>query len=771
MASGETGGDQAMERQTEAAAAFMNADRFQGIKRLHTAREVAAQRGSIPQEYTVARDAAEAFHARLRELFDQRKAITTFGPYSPGQAVAMKRRGIEGIYLGGWATSAKGSITEDPGPDLASYPLSQVPDEAAPIVRALLTADKNQTFNRSRMSEAERRAAPATDFRPFIVADADTGHGGEQHVRNLIRRFVEVGVPGYHIEDQKPGVKKCGHQAGKVLVPQDEQNKRLNAARFQLDVMGVPGLIVARTDSEAATFLDSNGDERDQAFILGATNLDLPSCKTATLAIMRRLNALGAEDVRGHELYDISDGAYHRADVWLDGVGIHGQLEAAYRKAAASGGEGMEAVLDEAMAAFLDAWQAEAGLKTYPRAVAEVIAFREEEGAVFDFSVEEWLEFAHSVSVDEAAARARKMGINLVWNAEIARTPEGYYQIRGGIEYAISRSLHAAPYADLIWMETATANLDDARRFAEAIHARRPDKLLAYNLSPSFNWDTTGMTDEEMKRFPEELGKLGFVFNFITYGGHQVDGLAGEDFATALREDGMLALARLQRKLRLVGSPYRTPQALVGGARLDGGLAAATGHTATTKAMGKGSTHVQHLAQTEVPPRLLEEWLELWRDQYDIGERLRVELRPHVAGSELLELSVLARKGREESKAANVVFAPIRDRRERMILSVRDQNTFDTGLRRRRLMAVMHVFLIHRYGAVWVHYVSPTDDNQHQTRRMIELGIFESANTEVGEIIVAAVNREKVRELAEPDRESLTALIEKTEPVPVRAAS
>ena len=117
----------------------------------------------------------------------------------------IKRMGIEGIYLGGWATSAKGSITEDPGPDLASYPLSQVPDEAATLVRALLTADKNQHFARARMTEAQRKATPVVDFRPFIIADADTGHGGDAHVRNLIRRFVEVGVPGYHIEDQKPG--------------------------------------------------------------------------------------------------------------------------------------------------------------------------------------------------------------------------------------------------------------------------------------------------------------------------------------------------------------------------------------------------------------------------------------------------------------------------------------------------------------------------------------------------------------------------------------
>ena len=125
--------------------------------------------------------------------------------------------------------------------------------------------------------------------------------------------------------------------------------------------------------------------------------------------------------------------------------------------------------------------------------------------------------------------------------------------------------------------------------------------MLAYNLSPSFNWDTTGLSDDEMRRFPEELGKLGFVFNFITYGGHQIDGLAAEEFATALREDGMLALARLQRKFRLLESPYRTPQSLVGGDRLDAALMAASGRTAATKAMGKGSTQHQHLVQTEVP--------------------------------------------------------------------------------------------------------------------------------------------------------------------------
>ena len=184
----------------------------------------------------------------------------------------------------------------------------------------------------------------------------------------------------------------------------------------------------------------------------------------------------------------------------------------------------------------------------------------------------------------EAAGRGRG------WDAELAQTPEGYYQVQGGIDYAIAKSLAAAPYADLLWMETKTADLADAREFADAIHAEFPDKMLAYNLSPSFNWDTTGMSDDEMRRFPEELGKMGFVFNFITYGGHQIDGLAAEEFTTALREDGMLALARLQRKFRLLESPYRTPQTLVGGPRADAALMALSGRTATTKAMGAGST-------------------------------------------------------------------------------------------------------------------------------------------------------------------------------------
>ncbi len=743
---------------------WMEGRRFAGITRLYSPRQVVEQQGTIPQDYSVARTAAEAFYERLRELFEERRAITTFGPYSPGQAVTIKRMGIEGVYLGGWATSAKGSTTEDPGADLASYPLSQVPDEAATIVRALLAADRNQHYARSRMSPKERAEKPAVDYRPFLIADADTGHGGDAHVRNLIRRFVEAGVCGYHIEDQKPGAKKCGHQAGKVLVPVDEQIKRLNAARFQLDIMGVPGIIVARTDAEAATFLDGRGDERDHPFILGATSVELPSFKIAMLAVLKRFYELGFDELNGHLLYRVSEAAYGGAFDWLERSGVMALLEE--RAAALEEGKvaSVDAALDAVVNRVLDVWQMEAGLKTFSQAVADVMEFRMDEGTRFEMNVEEWTAYADSVSFYEAREKARSMGITIIWDPDLPRTPEGYFQIQGGIDYAIARSLAVAPFADILWMETKTADLVDAKRFADAVHAELPDKMMAYNLSPSFNWDTTGMSDDEMRRFPSELGKLGFVFNFITYGGHQIDGLAAEEFATALREDGMLALARLQRKFRLLQSPYRTPQTHVGGPRLDAALMASTGRTATTKAMGKGSTQFQHLIQTEVPPKLLEEWLEMWSEENGLPTGFSVQLRPHTAGSELLELKIM---NPSSSKVANVVFATIQDRRERPILSVRDQNTFDLDLRRKRLMTLIHLFLLYRYKAVSVHYVSPTDDNQHQTDHMVAMGIFDEVHSEVGQIIVATVNTDRVKELLNPDRVELGKLIAKEEPAEV----
>jgi isocitrate lyase len=476
---------------------------------------------------------------------------------------------------------------------------------------------------------------------------------------------------------------------------------------------------------------------------------------------MRRFYELGVKELNGHLLYALPDGEYADADAWLERHGITDLATQAATGWRQNGQQSVDALFDKVEARFVDAWEDDAGLQTYGEAVAELLEFAESEGEPLAMGVAEWRRFAERASLYSAREKAKELGVGPKWDCELAKTPEGYYQVRGGIPYAIAKSLAAARFADVLWMETKTADLADARQFAEAIHAEFPDKMLAYNLSPSFNWDTTGMTDDEMRAFPEKLGQMGFVFNFITYGGHQIDGLAAEEFATALRQDGMLALARLQRQLRLVESPYRTPQTLVGGPRSDAALLASSGRTATTKAMGKGSTQHQHLVPTEVPKRLLEDWLAIWSEHYQLGEKLRVQLRPHRAGSELLELGIYGEGGNGGEELANVIFAPFQDRRESTILTVRDQNTFEEKLRQKRLMTLIHLWLVHRFKADAVHYVTPTEDNLYQTEKMKSHGIFSDVHQEVGEIIVADVNQSRIAELLAPDREALGRLIRK----------
>jgi isocitrate lyase len=612
------------------------------------------------------------------------------------------------------------------------------------------------------MTETERAATPAVDFRPFIIADADTGHGGDPHVRNLIRRFVEAGVPGYHIEDQRPGTKKCGHQGGKVLVPSDEQIKRLNTARFQLDIMRVPGIIVARTDAEAASLIDSRADERDQPFLLGVTNLKIPPYKSCFLAMVRSFYDAGLTELNGHLLYALPDGEYAAADAWLQRHGVAQTVSDAvtsWRNDPTA--RSVDELFDDVESQFVDVWQVDAGLQTYGEAVGELLEFREREGEPHDMTATQWRRFAERASLYAAREKARELGVDAPWDCERAKTPEGYYQVRGGIPYAIAKSLAAAPFADILWMETKTADLEDARQFADAIHSVYPDKMLAYNLSPSFNWDTTGMSDDQMRAFPEEIGKMGFVFNFMTYGGHQIDGVAAEEFAGALRQDGMLALARLQRKMRLVESPYRTPQTLVGGPRSDAALAASSGRTATTKSMGKGSTQHQHLVQTEVPKKLLQDWLAMWGEYYELGEKFRIQFRPLRPGGEVLELGIYGKRGDDEEKLANVLVDPIKDRNGRSILTVRDQNTFDERLRQKRLMTLIHLWLIHRFKADAVYYVTPTEDNVYQTEKMKSHGIFRDVHQDVGEIVVADVNHERIDELLASDGLALQRLIRK----------
>src|SRR5688572_7806863 len=230
------------------------------------------------------------------------------------------------------------------------------PTRATPIMRAEAVADVRLGL-RLAFSRARRPVVPETAWMGApsrcMSGRAITGHGGDAHVRNLVRRFVEVGVPGYHIEDQKPGAKKCGHQGGKVLVAEDEQIKRLNAARFQLDVMKVPGIIVARTDAESATFLDGRGDERDHPFILGATSVDQPSYKIGYLAILKRLRERGVDDARGHLLFKVSAHEYEEAEAWLARSGVMRVVEDSVQAFRQADPAATEALLDKLETRYL----------------------------------------------------------------------------------------------------------------------------------------------------------------------------------------------------------------------------------------------------------------------------------------------------------------------------------------------------------------------------------------------------------------------------------
>ncbi|MBI2531242.1 MAG: isocitrate lyase [Deltaproteobacteria bacterium] len=777
-------------RETEA---WFQSQRFRQITRLHTPYEVVALRGSLHEEHTVAKQAAVKLYDYLQTLFKEKKQEITYGPFSPTGAVRAVMEGIKVLYLGGWATSARGSDSEDPGADLANYALDRVPKEGASWVRALLHQDEVQRSNRIRMTSAQRKKNHAIAFNPpLIIPDGDTGHGGEHHIRNLVKKFVESKIGSIHIEDQRAGCKVCGHQGQKVLVSTTESIARLNTARLQFDIMKIPGVIVARTDSNDATAIDSVDDERDHPFVYGATQPIVPF-KNVNLAVIRRFYQEGFEEINGHLLHKISQRAYRDAEEWLkqerlaalinEGIKkigkelealkttrqrVHrqgaGQREAREQLAAL---EVMikkvtEDTVDHLLASVRQRWAQKAGLKTFADAVAEAMQTRTQIRGKRPMSVERWRRLANGVSYQEARELAQSMGINVFWDWDLPRTPEGFYQITGGREMAIQRGLAMAPFTDLLWRETAKPDLDDDKLWADAIHAVYPHKMLAYNLSPSWNWDAWGFTDDQIRVFAAELGKMGYVFNFITYAGHQTEALSNGRLARALREEGVLGFVRLvQRSLRLAHDPAQYPQTFVGGDWADRYRRAARGASLTTSSMGGKSTETQHRKAVEVPTSVLERWLHMWVDYwkmqglYDRGA-LNVELKERFAGSEEMMLNVF---DEPRDKLAEITFRVDRDREGRKVLAVKDQNTFKK-YRNRRLMTLMHFFLLHRYKTDLVHYVNPSADNRLSVRRMIHNGVFKAARTDDPHIIAIEVDTQRAQKIFASD-ESIKRFIAK----------
>ena len=357
--------------------------RWKGVTRPYSGADVVKLRGSLHIEYSIALHTSQ----KLWNYFSTEPYVNALGALTGNQAMQQVRAGLKAIYLSGWQVAADANLAGQMYPDQSLYPFDSVPA----VVRRI-----NNTLRRADQIEVSEGKKSVDWFQP-IVADAEAGFGGNLNAFELQKLMIEAGAAGVHWEDQLSSAKKCGHMGGKVLVPIREHIEKLVAARLAADTMGVPSIIVARTDANGSYLLTSDVDDRDKPFV--------------------------------------------------------------------------------------------------------------KEG----------------------------------------RTAEGFFNYDGGIDAAIARGIAFAPYADLVWCETSTPDLAEAKKFAEAMHKVHPGKYLAYNCSPSFNWKKH-LDDATIAKFQKELGAMGYKFQFITLAGFHALNHGMFDLARKYKEAGMAGYVTLQEK-------------------------------------------------------------------------------------------------------------------------------------------------------------------------------------------------------------------------------